>query len=1162
MLTIHSMFEDQVERTPNANALIFNNRQLSYRELDELSNQLATHLIGLGINVNELVGLYLDRSPEMIVAILGILKAGGGYVSLDLRYPDEHTCFVIDDTSCSFIVTNSLLASDLPDSEAQPILIDKLDNTSVSRPERPSTPDQAAYVIYTSGTTGAPKGVVVTHRTVTNICSWQMVQPGFEKPSRTLQFTSLNFDVSLQEIFATLMQGGELLLISDAIRRNPRTLMDYLVQHQVTRLFLPYVMMKRLAEVEFEPGTLALDNVICAGEQLVITPAIRKFFLNIPGCHFHNHFGPTETHIIISYTLPDDPSTWKEITPIGRPVANTTVLLLNEDGVTATEGELYAAGAGLAHGYLNRPEATAERFITLDSVRFYRTGDLARQDANGEITFLGRIDDQVKIRGMRVEPGESEALLTGHPLVDEVSVVVREGSQGDNELVAYVVPASRKELTAKDEEGRIEQWRSLWNGAYEQQTDAHDLHDGGWTDSYTGQPFPKEHVREWIEHTVKQIEELRPRRVLEVGCGSGMLLFRLAPQCEFYLGTDISDSGIEHIRKQLGEQQKNVALRRLPAHALTDASESGPFDLILINGVVQDFPSVEYLTRVLEAAVLLAGDNPTRVFVGDIHNYAFQRTFFESIQAFRSPDDLDLASIRSRAEERADEDNKLWIEPSFFNDLQQRLGAITQLRVTLKRGKFLNQQTRFRYDVVLYLNEDPSTDSAASILDWKSDELNVDKVFAQLNGQIVRVTDVPNARMADLDLGFEQGIEPESWFGRDEAYEAFCTWGATPGCYDVILRPRNQKGIPNVLPSLVETSSLSNEPLSGKRDLIAQLKSYLAEHIPNWAAPSNFVLLDKIPVGATGKVDRTRLPSPMMPRPALKQSYVAPRTKTEASIAQIWEKTLNIVEVGVLDDFFDLGGDSVSSLEIIIEMERALKKQVPLKGIFELSTVASMAVAFDKGDTTIHTSPLSSDDFRKIAAVITGSGAKCPVASQGSLMLEANAEIKSCPIFWCFNTTRELEKLAAHVDAHMYGLFSGVGALPNEAERYNDIAAHYVEEILSIDSKGPYLIGGNCGGAEVACQIAHLLIASGKTVELLFVMEHFEDRLFDYSGKMLLLYGADSKLEAYKTFNWGEEGWQERFKNVPDVSWIPGAHGQFFQPVNVGGLASAIKDCL
>ncbi len=447
----HQLFEAQAQRVPQTVAVMLGEQQLTYHELNTYANQLAHHLQALGVGSDVLVGLCVERSLDMAVGLLAILKAGGAYVPLDPAYPSERLTLMLADAQVKVLLTQACLDVELVPPPETPILyLDTMSErwaaANSENPAREVQPEHLVYVIYTSGSTGQPKAVAMPHRPMVNMIWWQLAHTRVSSPgARTLQFAPLSFDVSFQEMFATWCAGGTLVLIDEDMRRDAYALLAYLQEQRIERLFLPFVALQALAESMVRNAPPAtLKEVNTAGEQLQITPAIVQWFDQVD-CTLNNHYGPTETHAISSYTLEGPPHTWPFLPPVGRPISNMEVYLLDasEQPVPlGVVGELYAGGGDcLARGYWRQPELTAERFIDnpFGSGRLYKTGDLARYLPDGMLEFLGRADDQVKIRGFRVELGEIEVVLNQHPVVQDAVVVARETGRGLKQLVAYVV---------------------------------------------------------------------------------------------------------------------------------------------------------------------------------------------------------------------------------------------------------------------------------------------------------------------------------------------------------------------------------------------------------------------------------------------------------------------------------------------------------------------------------------------------------------------------------------------------------------------------------------------------------------------------------------------------------------------------------------------------
>ena len=435
-LSVLHLLDAQAGRSPEAIAVVSEAGSLSYAALQRQSDALAVSLRERGIGVGTLVGVCLERSLLMLPALLGILKAGAGYVPLDPAYPQSRRDFMCADSQVRLVLTQNSLAAQIPSGIEALCLDTEWPTYGEAAPSvLPVQDDGAFYVIYTSGSTGTPKGVEMGRRALANLVAWQSEASG-RPDMKTAQFAALGFDVSAQEIFATLCGGGTLVLVPEVLRSDPSGLIQFLDRHGVERLFLPFVALQQMAEAaQSQKSTLlALREVVTAGEQLKITPAIRALFLRLPDCTLSNHYGPSETHVATAYTLPGPPAEWPALPPIGRPIPGMSALVRS--------GELYLGGVQLADGYLGRPDLSAARFVSLSGTasgtRWYKTGDLARVNPEGELEFLGRADGQLKIRGFRVEPGEVETALLAFPGVRQAAVRAWELAPGDTRLAAYL----------------------------------------------------------------------------------------------------------------------------------------------------------------------------------------------------------------------------------------------------------------------------------------------------------------------------------------------------------------------------------------------------------------------------------------------------------------------------------------------------------------------------------------------------------------------------------------------------------------------------------------------------------------------------------------------------------------------------------------------------
>ncbi|HZU69406.1 MAG TPA: non-ribosomal peptide synthetase [Ktedonobacteraceae bacterium] len=458
--SIHQLFEAQAARTPARVALISGQQRITYQELNRQANQLAAYLRRSGVGREALVGICMERSIEMVIGLLGILKAGAVYVPLDPTYPRERLAFMLADAHPAILLTQQHLAARLPphdrticiDRDWQAIAQENEENVSSGAGR-----DNIAYMLYTSGSTGTPKGVLGTHRAAINRFCWMWNTYPFEPGEVCCHKTSLSFVDSVWEIFGPLLQGIPAVIIPNSIVKDPQQLLQTLAAHAVTRIVLVPSLLRVLLESEHLQDLLPrLKYWISSGEALPMDLA-QRFLKQMPNSILLNLYGSSEVAADVMYYDVRDYTSQASI-PIGRPIANTQIYLLDEQMLPVpigAPGELYAGGDGLARGYFNRPELTASRFVPdpfsgKPGARLYRTGDIARYLDDGNIEYLGRLDHQVKVRGIRIELGEIESVLGQHPAVRQAVVIAREDAPGDKRLVAYIV-LHEKQTASSDE---------------------------------------------------------------------------------------------------------------------------------------------------------------------------------------------------------------------------------------------------------------------------------------------------------------------------------------------------------------------------------------------------------------------------------------------------------------------------------------------------------------------------------------------------------------------------------------------------------------------------------------------------------------------------------------------------------------------------------------
>jgi amino acid adenylation domain-containing protein len=1035
---VHQLFEVQAASQPEAVALIFEDQVLTYGELNHRANQLAHYLQSLGVIKEQIVGVYLERSLEMAIAFLAILKTGAAYLPIDPEYPPVRTQFILEDTQLSILLTQAELAEKLPKNQAKIICLDRDWSQIAYQPQTnldlKVQPNNLAYCIYTSGSTGQPKGVLISHQALLNLIFWH--QQAFEISSldKATQMAGIAFDATVWELWPYLTAGASINLVPQNILLSPTNLRDWLLNKEITISFVPTPIAEKLLVLDW-PNHSCLKTLLLGGDKLHFYPAASLPFQVI------NNYGPTENTVVATSGLvKSSPSDRFSAPTIGKAIANVQIYLLDQNlqpVPIGVPGELHLGGAGLARGYLNRPELTAEKFIANpfdpplaplnkggeEPSKLYKTGDLARYLPDGSLEFLGRIDNQVKIRGFRIETGEIEAVLSQYFLLAGNVVVTREDSAGDKRLVAYLVPALQNEALpeqlAQWQSEYISDWQSLYERTYSQGQDS--LADltfniTGWNSSYTRQPIPAPEMREWVEKTVSRILAFRPEQALEIGCGTGLLLSRVAKHCLEYWATDYSQMAIQYVERVCSavEGLEKVKLRCQTADNFEGIAQH-TFDTIVLNSIIQYFPSVDYLLEVLKGAINVIGDRG-QIFVGDVRSLPLLEPYHAAVQLAQVSDSKTVEQWQQQVRQSVAGEEELVIDPTFFLALKQHFPKIAWVEIQPKRGLANNELTQFRYDVTLHLesvNNQPlpiSEPTAITWLNWQLDQLSLTQIQDQLlteKPELLGIRGIPNQRVEQalkiwewvenppevetveqlkkiLAQQVDTGINPEQVWQLAESlgYTAHLSWweSSQDGSFDVIFQ-RNPESEAQVSKNRLETitsiafwdekaiktkpwSDYTNNPLRGKlvQKLVPKVREFLQQKLPSYMVPQAFVLLDSLPLTPNGKVDRKALPSPDTTTRNLANSFVLPRNPIEAQLTQIWGEVLGLERIGVKDNFFELGGHSLLATQVLSRINSAFELDLSVQIMFESPTIAGIAgyiqavdwVAQDRADSSLN----------------------------------------------------------------------------------------------------------------------------------------------------------------------------------------------------------------
>ncbi|MEN8220810.1 MAG: amino acid adenylation domain-containing protein, partial [Pseudomonadota bacterium] len=1300
--TIVSLFEEQVEKTPEAIAVVFEGQQLTYQTLNQQANQLAHYLHTLKVGPETIVGIHMERSPKMIIGLLGILKAGGAYLPLDMAYPVARLMSVLEDAMVSIVLTQSSLIDRFSESTAQVFCLDAetelLSQFSVENPLTEVGPKNLAYVIYTSGSTGKPKGVMVEHQGLVNYIWWAKKHYLQNELLDFPLFSSVSFDLTVTSLYVPLISGSKIVIYREESNNLPilQVIEDNLVD--IIKLTPSHLSLIK----EMNLSNSKLKKFIVGGEDL--KTSLAKTISDAFGgnVEIYNEFGPTETVVgCMCYRFNPDEDVDSSVS-IGKPADNVQIYLLDETlnpvpiGIA---GEIYVSGDGVARGYLNRQDLTAERFIPNPfslGKTMYRTGDRAIWQSADNMQLLGRTDNQVKIRGYRIELGEIEAEFLAHedvrecvvsvsgntaneikyctkcglpsnapgitfdtdgvcnvcfnfdvskekylkyfqtmkdlqtifdeskpfkkseydclllfsggkdstyvlyqlvnmglkvlaytfdngyisesaktniqrvvnelkvdhilgstPYMDaffvdslkqysnvcnscfksvytfsmnlahekgikyivtglsrgqifdarlaelfknncfdldqidqtvlearkvyhrmddlisksldvnlfkddaffddvqfidfyrysdvtreeilrflkenvhwimptetgmcstncsinDVGIYIHTKERGfhnyalanswevrlghltreaaleelkntfdmnsvkrilnkleyeekqkqtgidaqanDKWLTAYIVPnlddstSELDDLVQELQTDTVSQWKNVYKETYNPLRQTQDLmfDISGWNSSYTGSAIPANEMREWVNTTVAAILSLQPKRVLEIGCGTGLLLSRIAPHCHQYLGTDLSADVLQQLEQlKQANNLKQVTLFNREAKDFNKNIEPESFDTIIINSVIQCFPNITYLVDVLDKAIKTIKPGGY-IFIGDVRSLPLLKAYHTSVQLYQASDSLSRLELQQRVQQRLAQEEELVIDPHFFIALKQHFPRLQNVHIHVKQGHYHNELTRFRYDVILEVNDTVLPSLEIAWQDWQSSHFTLSTLRQHLienRPEVFGLQAVPNARLntetqtlewlatntapektveqwrKTLTKSQSARIEPEElWhLAQDLSYDVVISWAnaSSDGSYDVVFRDQKTKkstdeyhymDLGKKIVHSKPWSHYANNPLQSKLNhkLVPQLRQFLQDKLPEYMMPLAFVMLDTIPLTPNGKVDFRALPSQDTAFRALSENYVAPRTPAEETMAGIWAEIFGLETIGIHDDFFKL----------------------------------------------------------------------------------------------------------------------------------------------------------------------------------------------------------------------------------------------------------------
>jgi amino acid adenylation domain-containing protein/FkbM family methyltransferase len=903
------LFEQQARRTREEIALVFEDQKLTYDELNRRANKLAHWLQAQGVGADTVVGVLLERSVEMVVGLLGILKAGAAYMPLDPAYPQDRLSFMVNDARSRLILTERRFSDFAALDGTEVFCLDSdwemLSGQSEDDPARSISPDNLAYVIYTSGSTGKPKGVMNTHRAISNRLCWMQAAYDLNPHDRVLQKTPFTFDVSVWEFFWPLIVGARLVVARPGGHQDSAYLATLISEQEITTLHFVPSMLQAFLDNPRVANCRSLQRVICSGEAL--SAELQQRFFSLVDSELHNLYGPTEAAVDVTFWACEKESD-RPFVPIGRAIANIQIHIVDtnlQPVPVGVPGELQIAGIGLARGYVNRPDLTAEKFIpdpfsSEPGARMYRTGDLTRFRAGGEVEFLGRIDHQVKVRGFRIELGEIEAALISHPAVREAVVIAKESQTGDKRLVAYVVPHQEQQaaLQAFTDAGAQSSSASAPEARREDAERRHKLpnglviaHDGdiqfNTMDIYR-EVFEKE---VYLKHGVTLSDG---DCVFDVGAHIGLFTLFVNEKCR-----DARVYAFEPIPPTFKVLRANVSIPGLSVK--------------LFNLGLADRPGMDrfnYYPRMTGVS--------GRVADPEEHKRRRKPILSDWLQSVTGGRPATMLSERDL--------NDVLEEYFKCETYDCRLTTLSEV---------IRENNVERIDLLKIDVEESELDVLAGIRD--EDWAKIKQIVLEVESREGLDAIVPMLQ----ERGYEVFVDSVGYGFSSEGDAGQETKSGSTGYMIYSLRPQASED--QATEKRVEAASkVLNAPPDSPLS-VENLRNHLLAKLPDYMTPSAFVLLDRMPLLSNGKVDRKALPAPEQSRRETEQGYVAPRNEVEQALAEILAEVLGLSKIGVHDDFFKFGGHSLLATQVMSRILEKFQVELPLQQLFEQPTVAGFA---------------------------------------------------------------------------------------------------------------------------------------------------------------------------------------------------------------------------
>lgn len=978
--TIDRIFDDAARKYSSGIAFIFGSEETSYATFRDRVYSLSNYLISRFGLKNGRIGVYMERSTELLVALYAIMEAGCAYVPLDPIYPPQRLSMIVSDAEISLIITNINNVPETISGECSVINInsiaEELEKYPAVKPVTEISPSDPLYIMFTSGSTGRPKGVVITHESVCNGFYWMNEYFDLRPGERELLKTSINFDVSVWELFWPTLIGGTLVILEPNAHKEPKRIIEAVCRHGVSTIHFVPSMLQSFLENEHCGECKCLKRVICIGEALE-KYQVDMFFEKFKDCDIFNLYGPTEATVHVSYhkCLPDEQCTTYSI---GLPISNTRLYVLDEEMNelgTGEMGELYIGGICLSPGYYNRPDLTAERFVDnpfsdVPGAKLYRTGDLVSRSENGELDFFGRMDFQIKLHGFRIEIEEIEQCIKEQPFVKECVVALAENKRtSDKKLVAYVV------FNDGTDDGRlIDSWKSVYDETYRSIGSETDSDSNGfgnvWRSSYSGRAFEQEEFDELMERTVSRIKALAPKKILEIGCGNGFVLHRLAANAESYVGTDLSAVAIEQLKESLvGKPYESVTELIAAGADELDILSGRRFDCIIINSVAQYFPGQAYFEKVIADSAHLLEDQGF-IYLGDLRDLDLSELFYTSVRAYRSPE-LTVREMKDAVRSDREHERELMISQSNIGYFLKLDSRFTGVEINKRIGSFENEMTKFRYDAVLFKGISSPEGYSPEIIDTNGHTINEEYLKSiTFEKDNVILTNIPDTMIikdeilmeclhsCDEDTALKSIIDEIG--DADKDYVPLHEITAILDRLGYHTYVRNTGGImteitaakkivcfnaPAVGEHVPEPSAIANDPSddSAAQERFNIIRNELKEKLPEYMIPSYFIKRNSFEYLPNGKLDRSKLSASIEFNREFAGEFTEAETELQGELAELWKQILGIDRVGIKDSFIEIGGHSLLAIKMLSAVRREYGVDISLIDFFYDATIKRLS---------------------------------------------------------------------------------------------------------------------------------------------------------------------------------------------------------------------------